>query len=86
MAIIYKKQPTVFLENEKKEDKKKPTGLGRSFDSLLDDNSTAYSSKSSIVKRNGSYEKTEKYEQTRSSDDLYKKEGVLNVQKSKRIR
>ena len=86
MAIIYKKQPTVFIENEKKEEKKKPTGLGRSFDSLLDDNSPAYNVKSSIVKRNGSYNEKEKYEQIRSSDDLYKKEGVLNVQKSKRIR
>ena len=83
MAIIYKKQPSVFLEEEKKYAKKKSVGLGRSFDSLLEDNSPVSTTKSAVIRRNDS---TDRENQRRSSDDLYKKEGVLNVQKSKRIR
>ena len=84
MAIIYKKPQTVFLENEEKKDaKKKSVGLGRTFDSLLEDNSPASSVKPNVIRRNDT---AERENQRRSSDDLYKKEGVLNVQKSKRIR
>ncbi len=52
MAIIYKKPPSKFIEADKKSDKKKPAGLGRSFDSLLEDNSPDIGAKPSVVRRN----------------------------------
>lgn len=52
MAIIYKKPPSKFIETEKSETKKRESGLGRSFDSLLEDNSPNLSRNSVLVRRN----------------------------------
>ena len=83
MAIIRKIDGRTVVETAKKQPeppaKKKESGLGRGLQSLLDDNSPDVSRKSSVVRRNDE-------NNNRSSDDLYRKDGVLNVQKSKRFR
>ncbi len=67
MAIIYKKQPSKFVETDKKDPKKKPAGLGRSFDSLLEDNSPNAGAKPAVVRRNEADERRQR------NDDLYKR-------------
>ena len=84
MAIIRKIDGKTVVETAKKQPeqpaKKKESGLGRGLQSLLEDNSPDIGRRSSVVRR------SDDEKSNRSSDDLYRKDGVLNVQKSKRFR
>ncbi len=76
MTIIYKKLPSKFVETDKKAaDKKKPAGLGRSFDSLLEDNSPDISTKPLVIRRDdGSGGNAESNGKNKvQTDNLYKK-------------
>jgi hypothetical protein len=83
MAII-RKSNNINTANTVTEDKNAPkkreSGLGRGLGSLLEDNSPGVSGKSSVVRR------TDDKSTVRTSDDLYKKDGVKNVKKSTWVR
>ena len=77
--IIRKEDPAKIAENEQKiSSKKRESGLGRGLESLLDDNMPDPASKPNVVRRDadGKIKVT--------NDDIYRKEGVFNVKKSKR--
>ena len=58
---------------------KKPTGLGRGFESLLEDNSPLISSKPTVVCRGDAEDEALR---RRQSDDLYRKDGVRSYVKT----
>ena len=58
---------------------KKPTGLGRGFESLLEDNSPLISSKPQVVFRGDAEDEAIR---RRQSDDLYRKDGVRSYVKT----
>ena len=80
MAIIRKSNGINPATDDKSAPKKRESGLGRGLGSLLEDNSPEISGKASVVRR------TDEKPVTRTSDDLYKKEGVKNVKKSTWVR
>ena len=80
MAIIRKSNNINVATEDKNTPKKRETGLGRGLGSLLEDNSPEISGKSSVVRR------TDDKSTVRTSDDLYKKDGVKNVKKSTWVR
>ena len=80
MAIIRKSDNINAVKDDKNNPKKRESGLGRGLGSLLEDNSPEISGKASVVRR------TDEKPTTRTSDDLYKKEGVKNVKKSTWVR
>ena len=80
MAIIRKSNGINPVVEDKNAPKKRESGLGRGLSSLLEDNSPEISGKASVVRR------TDDKPVARTSDDLYKKEGVKNVKKSTWVR
>jgi len=77
--IIRKVDPAKTAEKEQKNGvKKRESGLGRGLESLLEDNTPDPASKPSVVRRDPEDKGIKR------TDDLYKKEGVLNVKKNKR--
>ncbi len=80
--IIRRDDPEKTAEIDKKSGaKKKESGLGRGLESLLEDNTPDPAQKASVVRRN---EDEDRRNLLRSNDDLYRKEGVMNVKKIKR--
>ena len=79
MAIIRKQISTNPTLEDKNALKKRESGLGRGLGSLLEDNSPEISGKSAVVRRTDE-------KPARTSDDLYKKEGIKNVKKSTWVR
>ena len=79
MAIIRKSNSINAPSEDKNAPKKRENGLGRGLGSLLEDNSPGILGKSAVVRRTDE-------KPVRTSDDLYKKEGVSHVKKSTWVR
>ena len=59
--------------------KRKSSGLGRSFESLLEDNSPVIGAKASVIRRD---EAEQQRRQKENSESLYKKEGAISYVKT----
>ena len=59
--------------------KKKPAGLGRGLESLLEDNSPIVSGKPTVIRRGDAEDERRRRAET---DNLYKKEGAMSYVKT----